>query len=488
MRPILARLRELDLLREVPAGVEDVEIGGITDDSRLVEPGWLFCAVHGGSFDGHDFLEPAAQAGAGAALVERPGRALDLPQVEVTDGRAAATAAAALFFGNPWRSMRAVAVTGTNGKTTTVAMLHHLLGALCPTGSIGTLGALDPAGRTLEGSEGLTTPGAVDVARWIAALRDRGAGAVAMEASSHALHQGRLGEARFDVAIFTTFSRDHLDYHPTMEEYRAAKLRLLDHLKGDGVVVLNADDAAWEGITSTRTVTYGLDREADVYASDLQESPTGVTFRLHLPDGSYAGRLPLIGRYNVSNALAAAASLHVLGLPGGAIAERLATLPQTPGRLERVAAPEDRATVLIDFAHTPDALRGCLAALRPVTCGRLIVVFGAGGDRDPGKRPEMGAAAAECSDHAIVTSDNPRSEDPGAIADQIEAGMGDAPRERILDRRAAIAAALEMSGPGDVVLLAGKGHERYQEAGGVKRPFDEREVVAEVLASLTEVR
>jgi len=488
MSDILTQLADLDLLRDVPPGIETIRIEGVTDDSRLAEPGWLFCAMSGGSFDGHDFLGRAAHGGAAVALVEQRRERPGLPQVVVSDSRAAAASAAAVFFAHPWGSMRTVAVTGTNGKTTTVAMLHHLLGALGRTGSIGTLGAIDPSGETLAGSEGLTTPGAVDVARWFAALRERGAQAVAMEASSHALHQGRLGEARFDVVIFTTFSRDHLDYHPTMEEYRAAKLRLLEHLKEDGTVVLNADDPAWVGISTDSTVSYGLEREADVFATGLEQSPAGITFRLHLSDGEYAGRLPLIGRHNVSNALAAAATLHALGTPGGVVAERLATLAQIPGRLERVAAPEARATVLIDFAHTPDALRGCMAALRPITEGRLIAVFGAGGDRDPGKRPEMGAAVAEGADFAIVTSDNPRSESPERIAEEIEAGMGDAPFERILDRRAAIAAALEMSGPGDVVLLAGKGHERYQETAGVKQPFDERDVVADAIAGLAETR
>lgn len=488
---IAGRLEREGLLRRAPSGVpvDAMEIRDLSSDSRQVGPGGLFCAVAGTTGDGHRFLPSVADAGAVAALVERPSKDVALPQFVVDDGRLAAAYAAAEHFGDPWDALTLVGLTGTNGKTTSAAILRHLLGLRAPAASIGTLGAVGADGAVLPGTEGLTTPGPVDLARWLRRLADDGVGAVAMEVSSHALHQGRAAAARFDAALFTNLTQDHLDYHGTLDEYRAAKLRLVSLLKPGGAAVLNADDPAWDGVRAPggRVVRFGMERAADVRAEEVRVGPGGMEWTLVVPDGRAEVALPLFGSYNVANALGAAGVLWSLGWGVDEIAAGLGTLPQVPGRLERVAGPPEAATTLIDYAHTPDALERALRAVRPLVRGRVIVVFGAGGDRDRTKRPEMGRAAAENADLAVVTSDNPRTEDPERIAADIEAGMGRAPRLRILDRREAIRAALHEGGVDDLVLLAGKGHETYQIWGTETRPFDERVVVREILAEMAMV-
>jgi UDP-N-acetylmuramoyl-L-alanyl-D-glutamate--2,6-diaminopimelate ligase len=482
---VVARLDAEGLLgSEPPAGGLDLPLRDLTSDSRAVGEGTLFCAIRGTSGDGHAFLDAVARSGAAAALVLDAAPGLALPQVVVRSDRLAAAHAAAAFFRDPWNELRLVGVTGTNGKTTSVAILRHLLASDGPAASIGTLGAVGADGRVIAGTEGLTTPGPIDLARWLRRLRDQGVRGVAMEVSSHALDQRRAAAARFDAALFTNLSRDHLDYHGTLEDYRAAKLRLVELLKPGGAAVLNADDPAWDGVTSPsgRVVRFGIEAEADVRAEDLRLVAGGTSWRLRTPDGSAEVRLPLYGSYNVANALGAAAALWSMGWPVERIAAELEGLPQVPGRLERVAGPEDGPTVLIDYAHTPDALERAIAAVRPLVAGRLLVVLGAGGDRDRGKRPEMGRIAAAGSDLAVLTSDNPRTEDPEAIADDIESGMGNAPRHRVLDRREAIRYAIRSATSRDVVLLAGKGHETYQIWGTEKRSFDERVVVHEIFA------
>ncbi len=406
----------------------------------------------------------------------------------VRDGRAAAAHAAAAYFADPWERMTLVGVTGTNGKTTTAALLRHLLAADGPAGYVGTLGMIGPDGEPIPGGEGLTTPGPVDAARWLRAFLDAGVERVAMEVSSHGLHQGRLAAARFDAAVFTNLTRDHLDYHGTVEAYRASKLRLLEMIKPGGAAVLNADDPAWNGVAAAdaRTVRFGLGGGADVAAEGTRAGEAGMEFTLRTPDGAAEVRLPLFGDFNVSNALAGAAVLWTRGWETERIAGALSTLPQVRGRLERVETPPGAPTVLLDYAHTPDALERALQAVRPLARGRLIVLFGAGGDRDRGKRPEMGRVASANADLAFVTSDNPRTEDPEAILDEIEGGMGPAPRVRLSDRREAIRAALTEARPEDMLLLAGKGHETYQIVGTEVRPFDEREVVRELLSGAGE--
>ena len=485
------RLRAEGLLAEQHTPLSDGhaarEVWDVTADSRHVRVGAVFCAWKGTDRDSHQYLEEVSRAGAAGLVVEHCDDSLPSPQLCVRDGRLGAAFAAAEFFGDPWQRMALVGVTGTNGKTTTVAIVRHLLGSTVPAGSIGTLGAVGADGEVIPGTEGLTTPGPVDAARWLRRYLDEGVERVAMEVSSHALHQDRLAALRFDAAVFTNLTRDHLDYHADMDAYREAKLRFLELIKDGGAAVLNGDDPAWAGVTAPagrRTLRFGLERGVDVRAERVQVGPEGMEFTLRTPDGKAPVGLPIFGSYNVANALGAAAALWSVGWTADAIAEGLRTLPQVPGRLEKLAGPPQSATVLRDYAHTPDALQRALEAVRPLVRGRLLVVFGAGGDRDPGKRPEMGRVAAELADLAIVTSDNPRTEDPEAILDGIEGGMGDAPRLRLSDRREAIRTALQEARPEDLVLLAGKGHETYQIVGTEKRPFDERVIVQELLAEL----
>jgi UDP-N-acetylmuramoyl-L-alanyl-D-glutamate--2,6-diaminopimelate ligase len=479
---ILERLARQGLLRgeQLPTG--ETAIWNVATDSREVEPGTLFCALAGTTADGHRFLPQVAERGAVAALVERPVVGVDLRQVPVADGRLAAAHAAGELWNDPWNELSLVGITGTNGKTTTAAILRHLLAQRAPAASIGTLGVIGADGEVVPGSEALTTPGPVDTARWLRRLADDAVTAVAMEVSSHALHQGRVAAARFDAAIFTNLSRDHLDYHHTLDAYRASKLRLLELLKPGAAAIVNAEDPAWAHVGAEQVVRFG--GMGDVRAENLRAGAGGMEATLVVPDGRAALRIPLFGSYNVANTLAAAAALWTLCWTAEEIGAGLGTLPQVPGRLERVPGPAGVPAVLLDYAHTPDALERALAALRPLVRGELVVVFGAGGDRDPGKRTEMGRVAAAGADRVIVTSDNPRTEDPNAIADAIESGMGDAPRLRLLDRREAIRRAILDAGADDVVLLAGKGHETYQIWGTEKLPFDERVIVRALFAEI----
>jgi UDP-N-acetylmuramoyl-L-alanyl-D-glutamate--2,6-diaminopimelate ligase len=404
----------------------------------------------------------------------------------VTDARRAAPIAAAAAYGDPGAKLKLVAVTGTNGKTTTVGILRHLLdegdGGRCA--SIGTLGVLvGSEGRPQAGGGGLTTPGPVELQRVLRALVDAGVTTVAMEVSSHSLDQRRVDGLAFDAAVFTNLTRDHLDYHKTMEAYVAAKARLIEYLTPSGTAVINADDDAWQVLArAPRQVRFSLaGNDADVRASGVRYTPRGSAWELEAGGGRAAVRLPLVGDFNVANALGAAAAAWALGLPNDEVARRLSLLPQVPGRLERI---NERPTVLRDYAHTPDALERALTAVRPFAERRLIVVFGCGGDRDRGKRPQMGAIAERLADQAIVTSDNPRTEDPDRIIDDIEAGMHGAKHERITDRHDAIARALTIAAPDDVVVLAGKGHETYQIRGTIAYPFDEREIVRALVSPI----
>lgn len=479
---IVDALREAGLLDAV-RGDPPHDVSIVTDDSRAVRAGALFLAVRGAERDGHDYLEAAAAAGAAAALVADPTRT-ELPALVVKDTRRAAAVAAAAFYGHPADGLRLVGVTGTNGKTTTVGMLRHLLDEpSAPAASIGTLGILlGSAGTAMDGGGGLTTPGPVELQRVLRHLHDAGIRTVAMETSSHALHQRRVEGLAFEAAVFTNLTRDHLDYHVSMDAYLAAKALLVGLLAPNGAAVVNADDPAWSALPAApRTVRFGLERAADVTAADVRYSPRGSRWTLVAGKTRHPVILPLIGDFNIANALAAAAAAWALGVPAEVVASRLSGMPQVPGRLEIL---HERPTVLRDYAHTPDALQRALAAIRPFTAGALIVAFGCGGDRDRGKRPEMGRIAEAGADRVIVTSDNPRTEDPQRILDDIEAGMT-RPHERIEDRREAIARAIALAGADDVILLAGKGHETYQIRGTVKHPFDERAIVREIIAEGT---
>ena len=464
-------------------GTLPATVTAIADDTRRLQPGALFAAVRGTQSDGHAFLAAAAERGATIALVEDPS-STTLPRLVVRDGRRAAAVAAVAFYAEPAGALHLIAVTGTNGKTTTVGILRHLFDEPASrAASIGTLGVLvGSEGAPLAGGGGLTTPGPVELQRVLRALVDGGVRTVAMEVSSHALEQRRVEGVRFAAAVFTNFTRDHLDYHGTMDSYFDAKARLVESLADDGVAVVNADDPAWDRLPPVpRRVTFGVTAPtADVGARDVRYGARGSVWRVVAGGESAAVALPLVGDFNVANALAAIATAVALGQRLAVAAARVTTTPQVPGRLEVL---HERPTVLRDYAHTPDALERALAAVRPFTAGRLIVVFGCGGDRDRGKRPVKGAIAERGADLAIVTSDNPRTEDPEQILDDIERGMTERPHLRIEDRRGAIAAALDEANADDVILLAGKGHETYQVRGTTQHPFDEKTIVAGLTAA-----
>jgi len=465
LQQVVEALRAAGQLVRAPGNLP--EITGITADTRHLSPGALYCAVTGAAEDGHRFIAEAARRGAAAALVEREVEAR-LPLILVKDGRRAAAIAAATFFGRPAARLQLVGVTGTSGKTTTVVLARHVLGALWPTGSIGTLGAFDPAGLPVEAT--------------LAALVARGARGAAMEVSSHSLDQGRVDGLVFRAGIFTNLSRDHLDYHKTLDAYLAAKAKLVAYLSPDGVAVVNADDPAWNGLPNGhRRVRFSERAQADVWAEAIVATPAGSTFDLRTSAGRWPVTLPLLGRFNVANALGVAGCAIALGAAAAEVARRLCSAPQVPGRMERIASRP--CTILRDYSHKPDALERALETVRGFTAGRVILVFGAGGDRDRGKRAPMGEIAVRLADVAIVTSDNPRTEAPERILDEVESGMRAKPHRRETDRRRAIAMALELAQAGDTILLAGKGHETYQVIGTEKQHFDEREIVRELGAT-----
>ncbi len=470
----------VDVLRSsgqlVMAPQADPVLGGLSVDSRELVPGALFIAIPGVNMDGHDFLPMAIGAGAAAVVVERP-VTTTVPMVVVRDARRAAELLAATWYHHPARALEIVGVTGTNGKTTTTALVRHLLDDAGDAGSIGTLGAFDGRGEQVPSTAGrLTTPGPLDLQQTFRAMVDRGVRRLAMEASSHALHQGRLDALRFAAGVFTNLTREHLDYHPDMDHYREAKLRLATLVREDGVLSVNADDPAWTSLASDpRTITWGLSPDAAVRLTDVHSLTAGSRFTITGRFGSADVGLPLPGDFNVANAAAAATVALGLGRPLAQVVERLEQAPQVPGRMERIVdAPFH---VLRDYAHTPDAVERLLATLRAITPGRLILVFGCGGDRDRGKRAIMGELAAQGADLTILTSDNPRSEDPERIMDDIAERMPKAKYQREVDRHVAIASALGQARPGDTVLLMGKGHETYQHVGAVKEPFDEKAIV-----------
>jgi UDP-N-acetylmuramoyl-L-alanyl-D-glutamate--2,6-diaminopimelate ligase len=477
-----------ELARVVPGaslrGDPATTVRDITADSRSVTPGTMFCCIRGATADGHDFAADAVSMGASALLVERRVD-VEAAQVLVGSVRAAIGPLSSAVFGEPSSSMTVVGVTGTNGKTTSTFMLERAFEASGrPAGLIGTV-EVHLAGEVLPVV--YTTPEAPELQRLLSRMRDGGATAAAMEVSSHGLSMGRVAGTRFACALFTNLTRDHLDFHPTMESYEAAKASLFDAaLSSRGAV--NADDAAGRRImegTRIPTTSFGIDAEADVRAEDIQLSRTGSRFVCAAGDERVPVEVRIAGRYNVSNALGVMAVFGALGLPLEAAADGIASLAGVPGRMESIDEAQP-FTVLVDYAHTPDSLANVLRAAREVCDGELIAVFGCGGDRDRGKRPLMGRAAAELADHAIITSDNPRSEDPAAIISEISAGARETGRryEVEADRRAAIRLAVERARPGDVVVIAGKGHETGQKFADRIVPFDDRDVAREELRRL----
>src|SRR4051794_22601731 len=468
-----------ELLGDGPA----VEIGGLAYDNRAVEPGTLFFCVPGFTRDGHEFAPDAVARGAAALVVARP-LGLGVPEVRVPDVRAAMAVAAARFYGDPTARLPVVGITGTNGKTTTAFLVRSLLeagGRRC--GLLGTVtsvvaGEGRPTGRT--------TPEAIDLQKTFREMLDGGDRACAMEISSHALELRRADGVNVAVAVFTNLTQGHLDFHPTMEHYFEAKRRLFASPLTD-VRVANVDDPYGRRLAADfpGTVTFAIDRPATYRATGVRSGLMGSECAFETPDGAFEIRLPLPGRFNVSNALAAWAAARALGLQPDALAAALPTAARVPGRFEPVAEGQPFA-VLVDYAHTPDSLDNVLRAARALAEARVIAVFGAGGDRDRGKRPLMGEIGARLADVCLVTSDNPRSEDPEAIIAEILAGTGGAANvSSDPDRRASIRRAVALAEPGDVVVIAGKGHEQGQEfAGGRKEPFDDVTVAREALRSV----
>ncbi len=457
------------------ASGDDPDISGLAYDSRQVRPGTLFLAVPGEKTDGAEHVPAAAKAGAAAVLSEKERRLSDLPQAVVPDARAAMAAAARAFFGDPAAKMRLAAITGTNGKTTTAYLVRHVLGqAGKKCGMTGTV-EYDLGAGAIPAR--MTTPESLDLYRFYSEMSRAGCGFAVSEVSSHSLVKRRVEGLRFAAAVFTNLTQDHLDFHGSMENYFQAKALLFAGLEESAAAVLNADDpytARLAGMTGARVVTFGLAGSADVRAQVMSLSTVGTVFKLRAGGFQAEVHLPLLGAHNVHNALAAAAACAELGLDMGRIAEGLATFDGVPGRLESIDCGQD-FRVLVDYAHTDDALRSVLNAVRELYPRRIITVFGCGGDRDRGKRPKMGRVVEELSDVAVVTSDNPRSERPEAIIEDILTGLEEPGRAVVVpDRAAAIARAVELARPGDVVLIAGKGHESYQIVGDRRLDFDDR--------------
>jgi len=471
-----------ELMGNACPGAPDVEISGLAYSSQSVSPGTLFFCVPGFRTDGHDFAPQAVERGAVALVCERP-LGLGVPEVLVDDVRAAIGPAAARFYGEPTAELDVVGITGTNGKTTTAFLVRHLLeaaGRQC-----GLLGTVKRVVGGAEEEVERTTPEAIDLQRTFREMLDGGDLACAMEVSSHALELRRVAGIRFACRIFTNLTQDHLDFHETMEAYFAAKRRLFEE---PGIAIINADDEYGRRLAAeVECTTFGIEHPADYRARDVEFDLMGSRFRCETPDGELVLASPLPGLFNVQNVLGAVAATRSLGVPAETIAAALPEFGRVPGRFEPVDEGQGFG-VLVDYAHTPEALENVLRAAREVTQGRLHVVFGAGGDRDRGKRPLMGDAARRLADRVLVTSDNPRNEDPEAIVDEVMEGAGPG-AERETNRRRAIALAIETAEPGDVVVIAGKGHEQGQEfENGRKEPFDDSTVAREALRVRAGVR
>ena len=487
-----------ELLKEVKTksvqGPVDRVIHALNYDSRRVEANDVFFAWKGVKTDGHQYVGEVCDKGAAAVVLENPNFAVSHGPtfIEVESARRAMASMSANFFGRPDRALKMVGVTGTNGKTTTAFILKHLLSEpKVPVGLIGTV-RYEIGERILPASR--TTPESLDLHSLLAQMKAARCHAAVMEVSSHALEQGRVTPLEFQVGIFTNLTQDHLDYHLTMENYFAAKAILfanLDREKDPGVAVINADDPWGTKLIQlignrVRVLTFSLQgaEDAEIEARDIISSAEGTTGTLRIGSETFPFSLPLIGAYNVSNALAAVGGALALGIAPHVIVERLRDTPQVPGRLEKFVSA-DGVTAVVDYAHTDDAVRKALTVLRGITQERLIAVLGCGGNRDAVKRPLMARAAVECADHSIFTSDNPRNENAELILSHMEGGVTDAQfqgkYERVADRRQAIAHALASAQPGDIVCIAGKGHETTQEIAGQYHPFDDRLVAQEFL-------
>ena len=469
-------------------GIPVGEVSRLAYDSRRVGPGTLFFAVPGDHVDGHDFVPAALAAGAVGVVVERELPDLSAPQLVVDRARRALADAADLWFGRPSERLKVIGVTGTDGKSTVTALTAEMLWACrWHPGQIGTVhtGIFDELEPNLERT---TTPEALELQELLARMVDAGNDSVVMEATSHGLALERTRNCRFEVGVVTTVTSEHLEFHGTLENYRAAKARLVEEAP---IAVLNTDDASIDYLRDRardRVITYGIDAAADMRAGNLEADATGTRFHLESPRWQGDVRIAMPGRFNVSNALAALGAIEALGLDVDHASRALSDTAGVPGRMERVNAGQP-FEVIVDYAHTTDSLRKVLGVLRPLTRGRIILAFGSAGERDPTKRAPMGRVAAELADLVIVTDEDPRLEDPRAINEDIAdgaraAGGRDAENLWVIDdRREAIAHAIGLAREGDVVLLAGKGHERSIFYGIEKRPWDDAKAAREALAA-----
>jgi UDP-N-acetylmuramoyl-L-alanyl-D-glutamate--2,6-diaminopimelate ligase len=469
------------------AGIDDRDVRGLSYDSRQVQKGDVFIALKGLKTSGSDFAVDAVERGAVAVVSDSPASgSVSVPWVVVEDAREAMATLAAEFYEHPSRAMQVVGITGTNGKTTTAYLLRALFEAAGM--KSGLLGTVTYMVGDEQISSSRTTPEAPDVQRMLRLMVDRGCAACVMEVSSHALALKRVDGTRFAAGVFTNLTRDHLDYHKDMESYFFAKRRLFEMLPDGAAGVINLDDPRGDLLAraASRPVTYAVSKPADVTPGPLSSTWQGLEFDARTPRGRVHVRSRLVGRPNVSNILAAVSTAVALDLPVPAIEAGLAALEGVPGRFEMVSSPRDNIAVVVDYAHTDDALKNLLETARPLAQSRVITVFGCGGDRDRTKRPLMGAVASRLSDVVIVTSDNPRSEDPARIIEEIKLGIQSADRAAgaffaIVDRADAIEQAIKMAEPGDLILLAGKGHEKTQVIGTRELPFDEVEIARAAL-------
>jgi UDP-N-acetylmuramoyl-L-alanyl-D-glutamate--2,6-diaminopimelate ligase len=476
-------------------GNHGLSVSAITDDSRFVQAGSVFVAVKGEQSDGHRFIPAAMKAGMAALVLQQPATDLSVPFARVADSRKALGLLGSRFYGEPSSKIRMIGVTGTNGKTTTTYVCKALLETLGRrVGLIGTV-AYQIGKETIPASH--TTPGAIELQQLLAKMVAGGCTAAVMEVSSHALAQDRTAGCEYDVAVFSNLTQDHLDFHKTMEEYFQAKLRLFAGLTGthkpNKRAILNVDDPAGDRIQRLCPApvwTYGLKTKADLRSENVRLSLGGTAFTAATPAGSFPVESQLVGEHNVYNLLAAIGVAIHEGATPDQVRQAVAQVTNVPGRFERVVAGQ-AFTVIVDYAHTEDALVRLLTAAQTLKTGRIITVFGCGGDRDRGKRPKMGSAAVRYSDVVILTSDNPRTEDPLAILLDVEAGVTDALKgrpqvhyQKVADRREAIHMAVREARSGDMILIAGKGHEDYQIIGTKKFHFDDCEVAREAIERL----
>jgi UDP-N-acetylmuramoyl-L-alanyl-D-glutamate--2,6-diaminopimelate ligase len=466
---------------EMP-GFEDMHIKKITYDSRKVEDSSLFVAIKGYSTDGHNYLLQAEQKGAAAAIVEKKDDRLHIPQILVSNSRLELARIATNFYSPEIMKVRLIGITGTNGKTTTSFLIRSIMNkAGLKSGLIGTI-AYDVAGNWIKAWN--TTPESNDLCRMIYEMHNKGYKGCVLEVSSHALELNRVDFLNFEVALFTNLTQDHLDFHENLNDYFKAKKKLFTHLSPAGRAVINIDDPFGRKLISDLNrdiISFGISDNATVRALEWQNSIAGLNLNINTAAGELHINSSLIGRFNIENILAAVAGSLALNFDLKTIKQGIEAITNIPGRLEVVKMNEEK-TVVVDYAHTPDALQKALSVLRELTPNTLWVVFGCGGDRDKAKRPVMGKIAQDFADQVVITSDNPRSEDPREIVDMIVQGMLQSNQIHIeLDRRRAIAYAIRQSKTGDTILIAGKGHEDYQDIGGVKNPFDDRTVVREII-------